>query len=72
MGGKSDMANREDRPESGGTDRNEIRSNSGMQQRDKETFAKEMAEERAAAPTEGGGTAAPFSIGNEPNNAKKA
>jgi hypothetical protein len=73
MGGKSDLANREDRPESGGTDRNEIRSNSGLQERDKERFAKEMAEERAAAPTEGGEAShAPFSIGNEPNNAKKS
>lgn len=72
MGGKSDLANREDRPESGGTDRDDIRSNSGMQERDKERFAKEMAEERAAAPTEGGGTSsAPFSIDNEPNNAKQ-
>lgn len=71
MGGKSDMANREDRPESGGTDRNETRSNSGMQERDKEAFAREMAEERADAPREGGEAAhAPFSIGNEPNNAR--
>ena len=73
MGGKSDMANREDRPESGGTDKNDMRSNSGMQERDKETFAKKMAEERAEAPTEGGdSTIKPFSIGNEPNNAKNA
>ena len=71
MGGKSDMANREDRPESGGTDKNEIRSNSGMQERDKQAFALDMAEKRASTPEHPhDATHAPFTIGNEPNNAK--
>lgn len=73
MGGKSDMANREDRPESGGTDRNETRSNSGLHERDKEAFAQEMAEKRASTPEHPHDDAhAPFSIGTEPNNAKDA
>lgn len=58
MGGKSDLANREDRPESGGTDRDDIRSNSGMQELDKQAFAEDMAAKRAGQ--------------NEPNPAKRA
>jgi hypothetical protein len=73
MGGKSDLANREDRPESGGTDRNNIRSNSGLQERDKQAFAQDMAEKRASEPENPHDqTHAPFTIGNEPNNAKVA
>jgi hypothetical protein len=77
MGGKSDMANREDRPESGGTDKNGIRSKSGMQDRDKEKFAIEEAEKRAQVPEQHPDQASqpdlghePFSVGNEPNPLK--
>lgn len=71
MGGKSDLATREDRPESGGADRDDIRSNSGMQERDKQRFAQDMADKRADTPEHPHDTDhAPFSIGSEPNNAK--
>ena len=69
MGGKSDLANREDRPESGGTDRNGIRSDSGLQERDKQRFAQDMAEKRASTPEQGRDPLhEPFSIDNEPNH----
>lgn len=72
MGGKPDLATRMDRPESGGTDRNDIRSNSGMQERDKEAFAQDMADKRASTPEHPHDAAhAPFSVDNEPNNAKE-
>ncbi len=71
MGGKSDQATREDRPESGGTDRKDIRSNSGIQELDKEAFARDMAEKQASKPEHPHDPAhAPFSIDNEPDNSK--
>ena len=72
MGGKSDLANREDRPESGGTDRDGIRSNSGMQERDKQRFAQDMAEKRASVSEPGRDPLhEPFGFDNERNNAKQ-
>jgi len=72
MGGKSDLANREDRPESGGTDRDGLRSKSGMQERDKQRFAQDMADKRASTPDQGRDPLhEPFGFDNEPNNAKR-
>jgi hypothetical protein len=71
MGGKSDLANREDRPESGGTDRDGIRSKSGMQERDKEKFAQDQAEKREQGAGKDGPDATtqhePFSVGSPRN-----
>ena len=73
MGGKSDMANREDRPESGGTDPRGQRSVTGLQEKEKQKLAQDMAEKRASTPENAHNQEhAPFSIGNEPNNAKNA
>jgi hypothetical protein len=74
MGGKSDMATREDRPESGGSDPDDIREKSGLLDRDKQKFAQDMAEKQASSPAHPHDEAkpAPFSIGNEPNNARNA
>jgi hypothetical protein len=77
MGGKSDMANREDRPESGGTDPDGIRSKTGLQEREKQKFAVEEAEKRAQAPEQHPDQAGqpalphePFSVGHERNPLK--
>jgi hypothetical protein len=71
MGGKSDMANREDRPESGGTDPRGQRSDTGLQEREKQKLAQDMAEKRASVPEHQHNTNhAPFSVGNEPNNSR--
>lgn len=72
MGGKSDMNTREDRPESGGADRDDIREKSGLLDREKQKFAQEQADKNASQPEHPRDpTHAPFSIGNEPNNAMK-
>jgi hypothetical protein len=50
MGSKPSHAQPSNRPESGGTDRNDIREKSGLQERDKQAFAQQEAEKRDAAP----------------------
>jgi hypothetical protein len=71
MGGKSDMATREDRPESGGADSNNERENGGLQELDKQKLAQDMAAKHAETPEHPHNTNhAPFAVGTEPNNAK--
>jgi hypothetical protein len=66
MGGKSDMANREDRPESGGTDPRGLRSDTGLQEREKQKLAQDMAEKRASMPEHPhNANHAPFSVVEE-------
>lgn len=71
MGGKSDMATREDRPESGGADRDMIKEKAGLQEREKEKFAQGEAEKRAQGTGEDGADATtqhePFSVGTPRN-----
>jgi hypothetical protein len=72
MGGKSDMASREDRPESGGAERAQ-RDQAALQERETQKLAQDLAEKRASTPEHAHDREhAPFSIGNEPNNAKDA
>lgn len=77
MGGKPPRANESDRPESGGTDPEGRRSNSGLQQLDKEKFAVEEVEKHGHAPEQhsdqGNRPAAshePFSVGSDRNPSK--
>ena len=49
MGSKPSHALPSNRPESGGTDRDDIREESGLQERDKQAFAQKEAEKRDAA-----------------------
>jgi len=49
MGSKPSHAMPSNRPESGGTDRDDIREKSGLQERDKQAFAEQEAEKRDAA-----------------------
>ncbi|MDB4881098.1 MAG: hypothetical protein JWL60_2544 [Gemmatimonadetes bacterium] len=73
MGGKSDMATREDRPESGGTDPRGQRSDTGLQEKEKQKFAQDMAEKAASVPEHPkNADHAAFTVGSEPNNAKNA
>lgn len=71
MGGKSDMATREDRPESGGSDKDMIKEKTGLQERDREKFAQSEAEKRAQGKGEDGPDATtqhePFSVGSPRN-----
>src|SRR3954468_17862856 len=46
MGGKPDHALKADRPESGGADKDMISEKTGLQEKDKQKFAEEQAEER--------------------------
>ena len=46
MGSKPSHAQPSNRPESGGTDRDDIREKSGLQERDKQEFARKEAEKR--------------------------
>ena len=39
MGGKSDWATRQDRPESGGADKDNLKENSGLLEKTKQEFA---------------------------------
>lgn len=73
MGGKSDLNTRMDRPSSGGADHDSARETSGLKELDKETFAQDMAEKHASTPEHPkDGQSAPFSIDNEPNNARSS
>ena len=73
MGGKSDMATREDRPESGGTDPRGQRSDTGLQEIEKQKFAQDMAEKDRSVPEHPKNAShEAFSVGNEPNNARNA
>jgi hypothetical protein len=49
MGSKPSHTLPSSRPESGGTDRNDIREESGLQVRDKQAFAEQEAEKRDVA-----------------------
>jgi len=49
MGSKPSHAQPSNRPESGGTDRNDIREKSGLQEHDKQAFAQQEAEKRDTA-----------------------
>lgn len=72
MGGKSDLNTRIDRPESGGAERTDLHTNPGLQDRETQKLAQDMAEKRASVPEP-----APaadhdkFSVGTEPNNAPR-
>jgi hypothetical protein len=70
MGGKPDIANRSNRPERGGADKDMIREKTGLLERDKQKFAQEESEERQAAQTDAEQPNAPgsFSVDNPPNN----
>ena len=46
MGGKPSNNFQSDRPESGGADKDEIRSENGLLERDKEKYASDMAKKR--------------------------
>ena len=50
MGTKPSNNYQSDRPESGGADRDDIREKSGIQEREKQRFAAERAQERKEAP----------------------
>jgi hypothetical protein len=60
MGGKPSNNFQSDRPESGGADHDEIRSENGLLEKDKEKYASDMArkregEEKEAGRGQGGG-----------------
>lgn len=70
MSGGSDMNSRSDRPESGGTEKDGLQHKADRQEADKEKLAQDMAAKRAGTPEHAHNQShAPFSIGNEPNNA---
>jgi hypothetical protein len=71
MGAKASNNFQSDRPESGGADKDMLREKSGLLERDKEKFAIEQEARREAAHRDHPVSHAPFSIGNEPNNAPK-
>jgi hypothetical protein len=48
MGGKPSISMQSDRPESGGADKDMLREKSGLLERDKQRFAQEEHEKRAA------------------------
>lgn len=67
MGGKSDQSTREDRPESGGADKDMLREKSGLLELDKEKFAIEHQARREVAHRDHPVHHAPFSIDNPRN-----
>ena len=67
MGGKPDHALKADRPESGGADKDMIREKTGLQERDKQKFAKDQAEKEEQAVANPPESHATFSIDNPPN-----
>ena len=71
MGGKSDLNQRADRPESGGADHDMNREKSGLLEQEKEKFAIEQEARREASHRDHPVHHAPFSIENPPNNAKR-
>lgn len=67
MGGKSDLSTREDRPESGGADKDMMREKSGVLEQDREKFAIEQQARREASHREHPVHHAPFTI-DSPRN----
>jgi hypothetical protein len=67
MGGKSDLSTREDRPESGGADKDMMREKSGILERDREKYAIEQQARREVSHRDHPVHHAPFSIDNPPN-----
>lgn len=73
MGGKSDLNTRIDPPETGGAERTNLHTNPGLQDRETQKLAQDMAEKRASAPEQA--PDAPhdaFSIGHEPSHADRS
>ena len=67
MGGKSDLSTRIDRPESGGAEHTDLHTNPGLQDRETQKLAQDMAEKRAGAPERAPDASHDtFSVGHEP------
>lgn len=67
MGGKSDLNTRIDRPETGGAERTDLHTNPGLQDRETQKLAQDMAAKRANAPEQAGEASHDaFSVGHEP------
>ncbi len=66
-----------DRPESGGADKDGIREKNGLLAQQKQRLAQDQAEKDRSVPDAEGrppeslGNHDPFSVGNEPNNARR-
>ena len=71
MGGQESSHMQSDRPESGGADKDNQHENSGLLDREKQKFAEEEVEKRGDAPEQASGKHDTFSIGSEPNHARK-
>ena len=73
MGGKSDLNTRIDPPETGGAERADLHTNPGLQDRETQKLAQDMAAKRASAPQQA--SVSPhdaFSVGHEPSHADRS